>query len=447
MTRPRARTSVPHVVIAGAGMAGLAAARALSARGVRTTVFDARDRVGGRVWTIRDGFQQRQHAEGGADLLESDQTAVIALARELRLPLVPILKRGFGLYGTGANGRLAMQNSSRNLAALFAPFWPAVEAYRLIEGRWGSPIARALARESVAEYLTRIGASQAAIARMRGLRGFFLADPEDLSMIALVDFLSTDGFGGDGTTYRVKGGNDLLATAAAAALPSPVQLRTVLRRVRHTDHGVVVTVEDGAGRQEIAGDALIVTLPATAVREVVFEPALPAAQWDAICTLKYGGATRVLLQFASRFWVRAGRPRAFGSDLSTGAVWDGNEQQASRAGILSFLSGGRAADEMVSLLNAEGANGVVDRIRWLGRPSRLLASHLVRWNDDPWVGGGYAVFDPAFDPEDRDRLALPYGRISFAGEHTSIRWQGYVNGAIESGRRAAAETLTDLVLP
>ena len=120
---------------------------------------------------------------------------------------------------------------------------------------------------------------------------------------------------------------------------------------------------------------------------------------------------------------------------------------SSRAGILSFLSGGRAADEMVSLLNAEGANGVVDRIRWLGRPSRLLASHLVRWNDDPWVGGGYAVFDPAFDPEDRDRLALPYGRISFAGEHTSIRWQGYVNGAIESGRRAAAETLTDLVLP
>jgi len=75
MIRPR--PSSPHVLIAGAGMAGLAAARALAARGARSTIVDARDRVGGRVWTIRDGFAGRQHAEGGADLIESDQTAVM----------------------------------------------------------------------------------------------------------------------------------------------------------------------------------------------------------------------------------------------------------------------------------------------------------------------------------------------------------------------------------
>ena len=437
----RTRTASPHVLIAGAGMAGLAAARALQARGARITVFDARDRVGGRVWTLREGFAGRQHAEAGADLIESNQTAVMTLARELRLPLVPILKRGFAFYGTGPQGRPSMQLGTRHFTAMFAPFWPAVAAYRLLEGRWSSPIARALARESVAEYVRRTGGGAAALARLRGLRGFFLADPEDLSMIALVDFLASDGFGGDGATFRVKGGNDRLATAMAAALPSPVQLRVVLRRVRHTVDGVVATVEDGAGRHQIAGDALIVAMPTTAVRDVRFEPSLPVAQRDAIATLKYGGATRVLLQFASRFWVRAGRPRAFGSDLSTGAVWDGNEQQPGRAGILSFLSGGRAADEMVAILNAEGADGVADRMRWLGRPSRLLASHVVRWNDDPWVRGGYAFFDPEFDPSGRDLLAHACGRVSFAGEHTSLRWQGYVNGAVESGQRAAAEAL------
>jgi monoamine oxidase len=260
-------------------------------------------------------------------------------------------------------------------------------------------------------------------------------------MIALVDFLATDGFGGDGVTFRLKAGNDRLATAMAAQLPSPVRLGAALRRVRHTEAGVVVTVEESTGRREMAGDALIVALPATAVREVVFEPALPGAQWEAITTLKYGGATRALLQFASRFWARAGRPRAFGSDLSTGAVWDGNEQQAGRAGILSFLAGGRASDEMVAILNAEGADGIVNRIGWLGRPSRLVASHVIRWNDDPWVRGGYAFFDPEFDPRGRDLLAEPQGRVHFAGEHTSVRWQGYVNGAIESGQRAAADVL------
>lgn len=439
-----ARRVKPHVLVCGAGLAGLAAARALNARGVKTTVIDARDRVGGRVWTIRDGFGSGQHAEGGADLIESEQTAVIALARELKLPLVPILGDGFGFYGTSAKGRPAIQTGSRNIASLFAPFWPEVARYRLIEGRWDGPVARAFARESVAEYLKRTGASAAVIARFRALRGFFLADPEDLSLIALLDFLATDGFGGDGGMFRVRGGNDRLATGMADALPRRVQLRTVLRRVRQTASGITATCDERSGRCEIAADAAVIAMPASAVRHVEFEPGLPEAHREAVATLKYGGATRVLLQFASRFWVKRGRPRAFGSDLPAGAVWDGNEQQPGRAGILSLLAGGRASDELVAILNAEGAAGVVDRLRWMGRPSALIASHVVRWNDDPWVGGGYAVFDPEFDPKGRDWLARPHGRIAFAGEHTSVRFQGYMNGAVESGQRAAAESILAL---
>jgi monoamine oxidase len=81
-------------------------------------------------------------------------------------------------------------------------------------------------------------------------------------------------------------------------------------------------------------------------------------------------------------------------------------------------------------------------VTWLaatGQPAPLLASQAVVWDDDPWVRGGYAVFDPTFDPGLRQWLARPAGRILFAGEHTSQHWQGYMNGAIESGRRAAAE--------
>lgn len=78
-------------------------------------------------------------------------------------------------------------------------------------------------------------------------------------------------------------------------------------------------------------------------------------------------------------------------------------------------------------------------MRALGTPSPLLAAHVVCWNDDPWVRGGYAFFDTEFRPTGRDLLAAPHGRLFFAGEHTSVRRQGYMNGALQSGQRAAAE--------
>jgi monoamine oxidase len=111
-------------------------------------------------------------------------------------------------------------------------------------------------------------------------------------------------------------------------------------------------------------------------------------------------------------------------------------------GILSFLAGGRASGEVQAILQAEGVEGIVRRAAWLaanGQPAPLVAHRVVVWDNDPWAQGGYAVFNPSFDPILRGWLARPAGRVVFAGEHTSQRWQGYMNGAIESGRRAAAE--------
>ena len=87
-----------RVAILGAGIAGMTAAYRLAQAGYRCTILEARSRPGGRVWTIREGFHGRQHAEAGADLIESGQQAVLDLARELGLATAPILRRGFGYY-------------------------------------------------------------------------------------------------------------------------------------------------------------------------------------------------------------------------------------------------------------------------------------------------------------------------------------------------------------
>jgi monoamine oxidase len=290
----------------------------------------------------------------------------------------------------------------------------------------------------VADWLNRISAPTWLGARVRALRGLFLADPEELSLLALVDF-----FGDDqerrGQIRRVRGGNDRLVQALVRALGRPVELSTILRRVTQREAAVTITIEQDGQLSERQAEFLVVTLPASTLRDVIFDPPLPVSQQQAIARLRYGHATRTLLQFDRRFWKHSVRPTAFGSDLETGAIWDGNEEQRGKSGILSLLAGGAAADATNDLLNREGPEGIRARLGWLGKPAKLLTATSVDWDRDPWSRGGYAYFDPGFDPRWRDSLAEPFGRVAFAGEHTSVRWQGYMNGAIETGQRAAYE--------
>ena len=428
------------MIVAGGGLAGLSAARALEARGAAVTVVEARNRVGGRVWTLRDQFAAGQHAEAGADLIEEEQEHVLALARELGLKPVRILRDSFGFYGPDARGRRRIHSGPSGMAQIGKLLAPAVKDFKLADERWDSAIGARYGRLSVADWLEKVKAPRSMKAGVRGFRGFFLADAEDLSMLPMLEQFAESGPPGRGCIYRIPQGNDRLATTIVKRMKGAVLLGTMVRRVVQHDARVTVTIQGlGEPHTELTADFFVCALPASTARGVLFEPALPEPQHDAIKHLHYGCATRVLLQFDRRFWKKRGRPIAFGTDLPTGAVWDGNEHQRGTHGILSFLAGGSASRALQDILHAEGERGVIKRIDWLGTPSRLVASQTIVWDHDPLARGGYAYFDPGFNPLWRAWLARPAGRIVFAGEHTSIKSQGYMNGAVESGLRAAAE--------
>ena len=430
------------VLVAGAGLAGLSAARDLAALGAKITVIDARDRVGGRVQTVRDGFEESQHAEAGGDMIDEGHVALRRLAGELGLTLTRILRGGFGYVRMNGGGRprIAVSKATKGWDRLNAALAPLTARYQLVEQRWDSPITADLARTSVSAWLDEIHADDDLRTTANGMRGFFLADPEELSLLALVDQFASWGRPAAQHMYRIKGGNDGLAAALAAPLGDRLRLKTEIVAVSHRGGDVRASVKDGRNVMQIRADYLLLALPATLVRRIPITPALPARQHEALASLKYGQATKTLLQFSKRFWHVAGRPRAFGSSLPFGAVWDGNEEQRGPAGILSLLAGGSASDATRGLTTSEGVKGLVASLDWLGAGNADVRSwRQIAWDTDPWARGGYAFFDPGFDPGLREWLARPFGPIFFAGEHTSQQWQGYMNGAIESGQRAAAE--------
>jgi len=430
------------VLVAGAGLAGLAAARDLLALGATVTIVDARDRVGGRVLTVREGFAGRQHAEAGGDFIDEAHHEILGLAAELKLPVQRVLRGGWGAVRPDRAGRPrvlphGITNGWERLASTLAPL---SRAYKLAERRWDTPIVTAMARRSVASWLQDVNADEELRATATGLRGFFLADPEELSLLALVDQFSEDDADVPGKMFRITGGNDRLCESLAGQLGDRLKLGTELVAVSQRGRTVRAILKHRKGQAPMAVDYAVLALPTPLLKRIPITPALPAQQHEAIAQLPYGKATKTMLQFSRRSWRGAGRPSAFATPLGTGAIWDANEEQRGKPGILTLLAGGSASDVTRELIVKEGVEGIVRSIEWLGPTMpELSAWRQVVWETDVWARGGYAYFDTAFKPELRAWLARPAGALFFAGEHTSLAFQGYMNGAVESGRRAAAE--------
>ncbi len=425
-----------RVAVVGAGLAGLTAARELRRRGAEPILFEARDRVGGRVWTCRE-FEDGRHAELGADLIEEEQERSLELAKAVGCTPVRILRGGFGFHAAGDSG---MSRYIPGWEKLEKRLQPLVDSYNLAEQRWDSAIARRLASESVAAWLARVRATAIERKMLTGMRGFFLADPSQLALLMLVDQFATDGNPAESRMYRLREGNDALPRALAKTVRGAIHLETIVLAMTGSPRSVRLTVADRSGRRsQVRADFAIVTAPASTFRDIEIQPALPPLQREAIATLAYGRATRVLAEFDRRFWRAPMRRRAFGTDAETGAIWDANEQQGGRGGILSLLAGG-SASQGLQRLASRGGRALVQELAWLG--SRGHAPRALKtcvWEKDPWARGGYAVFTAGFDPDLRAWLSRPHGRMVFAGEHTSIRWQGYMNGAVETGLRAVEE--------
>lgn len=454
-------TNTRGVAVVGAGLAGLACATELARNGVPARVFEAAQRVGGRCRSAR-GLFPGQVAEHGAEFIGASHHAMLGYARALDLPLETVdagAGQAFHHFAGQRHGEAEIAAELRafadfiqeDLVTLGAP-----DAHRF------DPRAEALDFMTLAEYLDLYGAG----ALLRGVldnavRGEFGSELDEVSALGFLRFVHHDRRGkfgvgpGRGGSLRVVGGNDLIATGLAARLPQPVEHgHRLVALDRRFGGSLRLTFEAGGRYVQRDYDAVVLTLPFTVLREVEFGGgiALPPSKRRAIANAEMGDAGRLLVGFRHPYWRTQGASGSGSSDLPhLQHTWETNPVRGSRSGaVLAQQLGGQAAralrpgsvqlDAAAFVASLErvlpGAAAAASR----DRRGRLLASSE-NWSLDPLSRGAVPRPQPGYFTTLAHTEATPVENLMFAGDHTSsfYEWQGFMEGAVLSGLRAAGE--------
>jgi monoamine oxidase len=405
-----------RVVVVGAGFAGLAAAEALAARGIDVLVLEARDRVGGRVWS-------RELPSG----------AVIEMGAEFILPGDRVIREtaarlGLELYakGTTYGDRQPRGGIGVSRAELVAGYETVATAAR--HGRLGpGTVVDALDRLSMSA-----GAREAIRARVE-VSTAYGADDQAASVLAEA------GTGvGDFATHSIVGGNQRIALALAARLGAAIRLRAAVDWIAWSAQpatGGAPRVRVRAAGEEVGADAAVLAVPASVIDRISFGPALPEAKVRAMAAVRYGHAAKLFLPLD--------RPAAPSATLCVpDRYWTFTQVDPGGAplGVAGAFAGSPLA--MSRLEVAAGADGWVDSV---GRLRPDLATRpddavLSTWADDPWVRAAYSARSQS-SPMDDAALAASVGPLHFAGEHTAGDRHALMDGALASGLRAAAEVI------
>ena len=373
-----------RVIVVGAGLAGLTAALDLVEAGWEVTVLEARDRVGGRVHTVRsEAFSDGLHAEAGGESIDTDHADLLALIDQFGLSTEdrPANKITDGL--TSWRGRrmktgdfVALDDGE--VAAEYERFYAELEAVAEgVDPEHPEDFERAaeLDAMSLADFVDSLDLSpEARFLVDTDNRGGFNAEAEDVSMLFAAQqwAVGEDITDAEEEAMRIAGGNDLLVTAMADELGDVVMLEAPVTEVRHGADGVTVV----AGDAEYDGAWLVLACPFMPLRQVAFDPALPIDVAAAIDGLDLGPAAKVTIEYQDRFWTtdESGATSGFTvTDQPFGIAWsstdsDGQDPEGddSGPGLLTAFMTGAGAEAAAAQTDDEriacGPRAVRDRV-------------------------------------------------------------------------------------
>lgn len=435
------------VVVIGAGFSGLAAAYELASAGYDVTVYEARNRVGGRVLSFTD-FVPNKVVEGGGELIGSNHPTWVSYKERFKLEFLdvvedkdheaPIVLGGTRLSSDESDKLWEEMTAALNLinkeaAAVGDPYQP-----------WKTRDAEILDRRTLSSWIQSLNVSPLCKTgidtQMSANNGVRTEWQSYLGNLAMVKGGGLEKYWTDSEVYRCAGGNASLARKLLAGIgPARVQLRTPVRRVdlTHRDR-VGITLASG---QTIEADDVILAVPPSIWNKIGFEPALRGE----ILTPQMGTNVKYLMAVKTQFWKAANLAPDWLSDGPANMLWHQTDNQKGPGASLCAFSGGVSAEMCREWAPSERRANYVKELgkAYKGLAANLLKDRFMDWPGDAWTRASYSFPAPGQvtvqGPLLREGVG---GRLHFAGEHTCYAFVGYMEGALNSGVAIAKRLAT-----
>jgi monoamine oxidase len=463
---PTARAAdAPRIVVVGAGLAGLSCTFRLKQAGYTAQIHEASDRIGGRCWSDTSSFANGQIVEHGGELIDQGHTAIRQLAGQLGLKLDNLLsgeRNGTEPFFYFDGEPYSEAEAIDDLKGIWQQLHSDVSAasyptlYNLSTER-----GRELDNMSIAEYIDTYvpGGRSSKVGQLLDVAynieyGGETTEQSSLNMLYLLAY-SGQGqlrvFGPSNEKYHVVGGNDQITTRMAASLSGQITRNSELVAVRRNSDGSWgLSFRQGLTTRAVTADRVVLALPFSILRSSVdisragFSP----RKLTAIREQGMGTNSKLHVQFTSRHWESLGCNGDTFADTGYQNTWDVTRAQRGASGILVDYTGGKIGASF------GGGTPSSRATKFLGQLEPVLPGISARWNGlatidywtgYPWTKGSYSYWKvgqyQAFAGVERE---IEGGSCHFAGEHTSIDFQGYLNGAVETGERAAGEVTAAL---